>query len=156
MHTFCSIWARLSKWEIIYGLKLIIKRFPMSLTSNWFKVIAHHYPKSSAKEKYKPNRAKRRVLYINAFKIGFLWIPTWPWHLTYKYYSSSLHTVLSKALYTCKWISSQIEANGEKNAPDKDFSYNSAMTIIFHLENWFKVTTHSYSKDLFMWRMNQG
>lgn len=36
-----------------------------------------------------------------------------------------------------------------KYAPDKDFLYNPAMTFIFDLYNWFKVTIHPYSKALF-------
>lgn len=34
-----------------------------------------------------------------------------------------------------------------KNALDKDFSYNSAITVTFNFQNWFKVTAHPLFKS---------
>lgn len=47
---------------------------------------------------------------------------------------------------------------GEKRyATDKDFTYNSDMTLSLDLETWFKVTAHPllYPKTLYRWSLSQ-
>lgn len=89
---------------------------------------------------------------LNGEKKKFLCDPIWPWYLTYKHSSRSLHVFLPKAL--CGWCMRQMEQRERGYALDKDFSYNYAMTITFDLEIWFKVTTHSLLKStFFLWEV---
>lgn len=41
---------------------------------------------------------------------------------------------------------SHIKSKGEKTFPDKDFSYDSAMTLTLDLETWFQVTAQPLQK----------
>ena len=71
----------------------------------------------------------------------------WPWHLTYKHHSSSLHILWSKP--PCGWfheIWARLEQRERWWTPEKDFSYKSALTFTVDFENWFKVTTHPLIK----------
>lgn len=46
--------------------------------------------------------------------------------------------------------------NGERRyASDKDFIYNSAMTLTVDLDTWFEVTAHLYPKALCLGSLNQ-
>lgn len=96
---------RLTKWEKIYRLKLIIKRSVMTFTLTLCKVTARHYPKAMFNLSISLKRISRD--YICSYK-GLIFDLIWHWHLIYKHHLRSLHTLLSKA--SCGSCMSQIGA----------------------------------------------
>lgn len=52
-------------------------------------------------------------------------------------------------------VLARLDQGERRNAPDMDFSYNSALTLSFHLETWFNDNAHPLTKALWGWNMSQ-
>lgn len=99
---FCSIGAKLSKWEIIYGLKQIIKR--SALTSHWLGARSLHAINQNTLAKYSiiQIRLSGEYMYMLLKNRFFVWSDM-TLTLDLKHNSRSLQTLLIKGTMWVKY-----------------------------------------------------
>lgn len=72
----------------------------------------------------------------HALRKEFLIGPTWHWPLTYKLHVKSLHD----HKHSMSEVWARLNQSEKNYAPDKDFIYNTVITLSFNWETWFKIT----------------